>query len=326
VANVTQGTNEVVSFLGLHLVASVVFALVVRAVLPPKYREPRWAVLALLASFAFFIPIFGLLALATGVVTVLAVPRGALVLPFELVRKPEYSTPLHDTGTRMRSTGLRTLLLDATLAPELRLRSLMALQNIPLRRAGPMLRRLLGDPSDDMRLTAYGLLERESKRIGDTIQRELALLPTLTHSGTRIASLRRVAEQYWELVYAGFAQAELSDFAIDEGLRYCDEALELGAREPGLALLKGRLLNAKGERDAALAAYRDAMRFGLAADRVAPYMAEIAFEAGEYAEARRQMATMSANAMPAIAAVVQYWTTPVPRGARARANLPQGHA
>lgn len=315
VANVPQGTSEVVSFLAIHGLASFVFAFVVRNVLPEKYRTPRWAVLALLTSFAFFIPIFGLLALATAVITVLASPRGALVLPFDLVRHPEYSTPLRETSVKMRASGLRTLLLDATLAPELRLRSLMALQNIPIRRAGPMLRRLLADPSDDMRLTAYGLIERESKRISDIIDREIATLPTLTDRGPRITSLRRIAEQYWEYVYTGLAQADLSDFAIAEGLRYCDQALALAPTEAGLWILKGRLSNAQGDHEGGRNAYREATRLGTPADRIAPYLAQIAFESGDFTEVRRQMSMLSATPMPAVASLAQFWSKATARRA-----------
>jgi polysaccharide biosynthesis protein PelE len=316
VANIPQGSWEVVSFLLFHLAASVLFALVVHTVLPDKYREPRLPALALLAAFAFFIPIFGLLALATGVVTVLAVPRGALVLPFALVRQPEFAVPLRDQSARMRATGLRTLLLDPTLSAELRLRSLMALQNIPIRRAGPMLRRLLGDPSDDMRLTAYGLLERESKRIAQAIQDELATLPTLTEPAPRLASLRRVAEQYWELVYTGLAQADLSEFAIKEGLRYCEAAMQIAPREPGLWMLRGRLLNAKGDDAGALESYRTAAASGLPAERLAPYVAEIAFERREYAEVRKQLGALDASNVPTMAAVVSFWSRPAARAAQ----------
>jgi polysaccharide biosynthesis protein PelE len=317
VANVPQGTGEVIAFLCIHACASVVFAFVVRGVLPPRFRTPRWAVLALLASFAFFIPIFGLLALAAGVLTVLATPRGTVVLPFDLVRRPEYSTPLRESGMKMRATGLRTLLLDATLAPELRLRSLMALQNLPIRRAGPMLRRLLGDPSDDMRLTAYGLLERESKRIGDIIQREIELLPTLAERGARVSSQRRIAEHYWELVYTGLAQGDLGEFAIDEGVRYADQAIGLAPNESGLWILKGRLHNARGNIEGARTAYAEAARLGTPADRIAPYLAEIAYERGDYAEVRRQMQRLGATPMPAAAPIARFWSQPSARGHRA---------
>lgn len=307
-ANIRQGTNEVLSFLGMHLIASFLFALVVRGVLPDKYREPIRAVLALLTSFAFFIPIFGLLALAAGVLTVLSAPRGNVVLPFNLVRHPEFTNPLRDPVARIRATGLRTVLLDATLAPELRLRSLMALQNIPIRRAGPLLKRLLGDPSDDMRLTAYGLLDRESRRIGDTTQRELDALPGITERGPRVNALRRIAEQYWELVYTGLAQSDLSEHALAEGLRHCDAALALAGGDPGLLLLKGRLLTAQGDTRAALESYRKSIEAGLPVGRAAPYIAQIAFEDGDYDTVRKYLRHVDQQTNPTVAPIAQFWS------------------
>jgi len=309
IVDVRNGTAELWPFLGLHLAGSVIFAFVVRVTLvPPHMRNPAWAVLGLAAAFGFFIPFFGMLALVAAVLAVLVAPRGLIQQPYIPVRHPEFTVPIREAETRMRATGLRTVLLDPTLAPELRLRSLMALQNYPIKRAGPFLRRLLGDPTDDIRLTAYGLLERETRRISEVIEQDIALLGRTDDPMQRLATHRRLAEQHWELVYTGLAQADLADYSLGEALRHLDAAVSIAPREPGLWLLRGRLLNARGDTDGAEAAYREATRCGLPEERAAPWLAELAYGVRDFTQVRAQMTLIDdETAGPTIGPVVHFW-------------------
>ncbi len=311
IIDVPRGTYTIFKFFGLHAVGSVLLAVVVRATLvPPTMRSPTWAIIALASSFGFFIPFFGMLALIAAVLAVLVAPRALITRPYISVRHPEFTTPIRETETRMRATGLRTVLLDATLAPELRLRSLMALQNFPIRRAGPFLRRLLGDPEDDIRLTAYGLLERETKRVSEIIEQDLIALNKIEEPAMRLVIHRRLAEQHWELVYTGLAQADLADYSLGEALRHLDEALSIAPREPGLWLLRGRLLNARGDVEGGGLAYREAVRCGLPAERAAPWLAELAYRERNHEEVRTQMRRVDVETVgPTVGPVAHYWRT-----------------
>ncbi|MFN0299837.1 MAG: hypothetical protein ACKVQU_05735 [Burkholderiales bacterium] len=309
ILDLPQGTDAVLKFFGLHAIASIVFAFVVRATLVPiPMRTPAWAVVGLAACFSLFIPIFGILALIAAVLAVLVSPRALITRPYTSVRHPEFTVPIRESESRMRATGLRTVLLDPTLAPELRLRSLMALQNFPIRRAGPFLRRLLGDPADDIRLTAYSLLERETKRISEIIEQDVAALAVLEEPSMRLVTHRRLAEQHWELVYTGLAQADLADYSLGEALRHLDEALSIAPREPGLWLLRGRLLNARGDVEGGGLAYREAVRCGLPAERAAPWLAELAYRERNHAEVRAQMSMVDVETVgPTVGPVARFW-------------------
>jgi hypothetical protein len=309
IVDVPQSTRDVAMFLAWHGAASLFFALVVRGTLvPPPMRSPAWAVLGIAASFNFFIPLFGMLALIAAVLAVLVAPRALIQRPYVAVRRPAFTIPIRESEARMRATGLRTVLLDATLAPELRLRSLMALQNFPIRRAGPFLRRLLSDPADDIRLTAYSLLERETKRVAEGIERGTHELGARDEPALRLATHRRLAELHWELVYTGLAQADLADYSLAEALRHLDEALSIAPREPGLWLLRGRLLNSRGNVEGAALSYREATRCGLPVERAAPWLAEIAYAQRNFAEVRTQMRRIDVDtAGPTIGPVAHYW-------------------
>ena len=64
-----NSTAQVVVYLALHLVASILLASAVMPVLPERYREPRQWVAGLLFSFAFFMPpLLGILGVLSAIV------------------------------------------------------------------------------------------------------------------------------------------------------------------------------------------------------------------------------------------------------------------
>ena len=252
----SQGNRDLMLFLAWHLVASVLFAPVVRALLPARLRNPVWPTLTWIACCGFFIPVFGVIALVGAALTALLAPMRASDAGFESLPQPALTGSSASAGARFRAAGLQGMLFDQHLPSGLRMRSMRVLQNMPMKRAGPLLSRLLDDPVEDLRLTAHALLERESKRIVERIGQERVVLEAATGPEQRLRSLRRMAEHYWELVYGGLATRDLSELAITEGLNFADQALELAPRDAQLWLLRGKLLNASHDPRGARLAYR----------------------------------------------------------------------
>lgn len=306
--DVTHGDRDLAAFFLLHGAASLLFAAALRGVLPLAFRDPALPVLALLAAFVFFIPLFGVAGVAAALAIPRLIPKPLRYRPFAAVRPPEYATPAHEAATRLRPAGLRGLLLDARVAPETRMKSLVAMQNMPVRVAGPLLRRLLSDPSEDLRLTAYGMVEGMERRIQAVIDRERAVLAGDPEPVARLTALRRLAEQYNELVYAQLVQGDLRRFAIGQGLACAREAVALAPGDAGILFLRGRLEQAAGDLAAAEASYRAAMAAGLVEARVLPYLAEIAYARGDYARVRECLAPLARGAAGAtMTPVVRFW-------------------
>jgi len=305
-----NGTGEVLTFLAMHLAASVLAAPAALLLFPAHYRTPRPQVLALLFSFAFFIPLLGILGLLAALAITRLLPLQRVSQPFAEVKPPEYVLSIRDPEIHFRAAGLRATLLDPALPVELRMRSLIALQNMPTRIAAPMLRRLLGDPSDDIRLVAYGILDQKEKIINGQIQEDLSTLPGLADADARVNTLRHLAELHWELIYAGLVQGDVRTYTLEQVLKYTGEALALSDAEPGLWLLRGRALHACRELDGAADAYARAIERGLSEVRALPYLAEIAFDRHDFATLRRHLGRLSREGQtsPGIVPLARYWS------------------
>ena len=190
-----------------------------------------------------------------------------------------------------------------------------ALQYVSGRTASPLLRTVLSDPSEDLRLLAYGMLDNLEKRINRAIDSELDALSAAQAedaTGARaLESARRLSDLYWELIYQELVQGDLREHAIKESLRYCEQVLQTQGDNAPLILRKGRLLHAQGHADAAQAAYTQARALGLPATRVLPYQAELCFERGDFAQTRALMQELGQwGALPRLRPVIDYWNQP----------------
>jgi hypothetical protein len=310
--DVPQGTADVLMFLALHAGASALLALFALPALPDKYRRPRRPVLAYLFSFCFFIPMFGLLGLMVAVFVSVLRPRLVPQVPFADVSPPEFVLSMRD-APQIRLASLRSVLQDQTTPPEVRLKSLIALQNMQARTAGPLLRKLLSDPADDIRLVAYGMLGSKENVINASIKVDLDKLAQLSDPQGRLGCLRHVAELNWELVYTGLVQGDVRRHAITTGLGYAGKALELAPRDSGLWFLKARLLQADGELEAAREGFNYAISLGLPEVRVLPYVAEIAFGMGDFALVRQSVELISGTrASLLMAPLIDFWRDKAP--------------
>ncbi len=303
-----DSTAQLLLFFAAHAAASALLAQIAQPAMPPQYRQPRGVVLAFLFSFSFFIPLIGLLGAMLAVFVALLKPRLAKRTPFTSVKQPEFVLTVGDAEPQLRKSGLRSVLLDETTPAQVRLKSLMTLQNMPARTAGPMLRKLLSDPADDIRLVAYGMLDMQEKKINASTQEELRKLELATEPGARSNCLRHLAELHWELVYTGLVQGDVREHALACALRYVEQGLELSSHDPGLWYLKARLLQASGRLTEATQDFSVAVSCGLPESRALPYIAELAFERRDFAAVRDLMALVGhSHVSPLMAPLVEFW-------------------
>lgn len=293
--------------LARHLAASMMVAACMWYWLPAKAR-PGLQGLPLLFNITFFIPLLG----PAGVLAALLISRFrrriAAGEPYASLALPEFVLSLREPEGNFNQTGIRSRLAHTSIPPAQRLRSMLALQGMPPRISNPLLQGMLGDATDDIRLVAYGLLDTREKKINDQIHQQSAYLKTAEARDLRLICLRELAELNWELVYSGLAQGDLRAHALGQALSFAEDALKLAPGETGLWFLKGRILHAMGKNDEAYRILDSAMTAGFASSRVLPYMAEIAFDRGDYAAVRTLLAQIPLTEIaPLVEGAAGFW-------------------
>ena len=305
------------NYLVLHALASALLALFLLPLLPSQRARPRIPLVLLILACSYAVPLAGFLGILAAAATLHFLGRSHANTQFESVVLPEFDLHQHRQGN-FRHAGLRSFLGNNDAPIQARMRAMVALQYVSGRTASPLLRSVLSDPSEDLRLLAYGMLDSLEKRINLAIDQELSALQMAGHTPQTPAgapdaleSMRRLSDLHWELVYQELVQGDLRDHAIRESLRHCEAVLQAQPGNAPLHLRRGRLLHALGRPLEAEASYEQASSLGLPATRVLPYQAQLCFERGDYTKARELVQALGSwGALPRLRPIIEYWSVP----------------
>jgi hypothetical protein len=194
-----------------------------------------------------------------------------------------------------------------------RVESVMALRTMEAERAVPLLRMALLDPYEEVRLLAYGILERREKHLRARIDASMHEFETdAAERGAndrRAVALQILGESHWELVHGGFVKGEFEAATLDLAMRYGHAAFEF--RPHGsLALLLARIRLRQGDAAGAQQFLRTASDLGVASSVLAPFYAEVAFISRRFDEVAPLLTNNGAPypSRPRLDAVVRFWT------------------
>lgn len=302
------GDGVLLVYLAAHAGAAALLAALFSVLLPAPLQQPRRPLQLLLFGIGFALPLLGFAGIAAAVLA-LRIPRAdARPGAFRAVQLPAID-PHQRPGAGFRQAGLGSFLANSAAPEGTRLRALVALQNVPGRLASPLLRNVLADPCEDIRLLAYGMLDGSEKRLNDLIHHERTRLAE-GDAATRAEATRRLAELYWELVYQELAQGDLRTHALQQSLAHTLATLERDD-DAALHLRLGRLRQMLGEQAAARAAYARALALGMPRTRITPYLAELDYEARDFPAVRAHMAELDGwESLPRLRPVIRYWSAP----------------
>ncbi|TCW80498.1 lipopolysaccharide N-acetylglucosaminyl transferase [Burkholderia sp. SRS-46] len=238
-----------------------------------------------------------------------AFPRldeGALIV---LVREPQFTPHLLATLSYAQEHQVKEGLLNRRTAVGHRVTALVAMRTMPVRAASPILHALLNDPADDVRLLAYGMLDKSEKRVTQQIVVERAKLARRLNDDERCRIDKTLAELHGELVYARLVEGDVYRNALEQADAHAARALHHQPHDGALWRLRGRLAFETGRLDDAEAMLAKAIACGFPRMRVLPYLAEIAYQRHDYAAVRRYLGDLPPVPPHLLAPIADYWNT-----------------
>lgn len=302
------GLPLLLTFLGLQVLAAAVLGAAVWFVMPRRFRTPVGWSYAYMAAFCFFVPLGGTLVCLGSLLFSKLFPSRRDSAGIASVALPEFVTHLIQRVTHGGGARLRAQLGNARAPLPERMTALVAMQSMPTRTASPVLRELLADSTDDIRLLAYGMLDGAEKQLTQKILAELPRLEAADSPQAKLEINKRLADLYWELIYQNLVQGDVYRYTASQVERYASAALEIDDTNAALWYMRGRLAltrNAPGEAREFLAR---AEALGFARERVLPLLAEAAYLERDYAAVRRLMAAFdSPSPLPLVRPLLRYW-------------------
>lgn len=295
------------TFLSIHALACLVFTLVSLPLLPASYRRKGFQAGLLLFTLQFAIPVIGSIGVFAGMLLPLHLPRSEHNVPWQETAIPDLPFSPVDMSQQMTFSegGLREVLREAH-APERRLKALLASRQLTDREAISILQEALKDPSDDVRLLAYSMLEQQEKRLASRAQSLQKLLEQRQHPD-RNRLKRRLAHTWWEMAYLGLAQGGLRQYYLENARTILAELTGATSQHNDWRLL-GRVELALNHTTAASRAFEAALANGAPPELIFPYQAEIAFLARDYRKVRFHLANCSRfRPAPVVKSLMEGW-------------------
>ena len=302
-----ESFSRLAGYFAAHAGASVLASLVLVATVPgPSRLQPRWA-FAFFFTLCFYIPVFGVPGLLAVAVVARLVPRRGRGQMFATAAGPKFA-PHSDQADALHAHGpVRAQLSNPAATVAVRMRALLAIQDLPSRVANPIIRGMLSDPADDVRLVAYGILDGREKAINARIQAARARLSG-AEPLARLMAEKELAELYWELIYQGLVQGDLQKHAAEQAEKHFAAALALAPEDAALWVLGGRLAALAGQHERAEQAFMRAAQFGLPEVRALPYLAEVAFRMRRFDRVRLLLERIAQTShTQRMAQVIAYW-------------------
>ncbi len=279
-------------YFALHAAASAGAVWMAWALLPSKLRQPALPTCALLYSLAFFIPILGVVATVIAVLVAQRYPKIWRVERYVTVTMPEFTEVQQEATERsdLRVGDARRILKDHDLPIATRLRVLVALQSMRPKATIPLLQSLLADPSEDIRLLAYSMLEAWEKDLSQQILDGMKSLRDAKAGDERaplVNALQRLAELTWMQADSGLARGDLRTFALETAQEYCEDVLILDGYMPSIWKLYAQILIELEGLPAAVRALQLGRSVSMPEQEVWPLLAQISFMRRDLGEVRR---------------------------------------
>jgi polysaccharide biosynthesis protein PelE len=294
------------SAIALHVFCAGGAAWTALLLVPAASRRPRRLTWGLAFLLCLSTPVLGML-LSLSARVGFAFRAKRKVEPILVVPEPIFSSQRASAQQRRKGSA-KVNVMDVRLSAEDRINAQLALQEAPGKISADVLRSLLTDAVEDIRLLAYGLLDGKEKKISQRIILEQDQLKTTRDPQEVYAAQRRLAELNWELIYQRMVQGDMRKYSGEQSLNHAKEALDIKPDDAGLWFLCSRVLLALDRPNDAEHALNYARALGMPDVQLLPYYAEMAFERRDFEQVHRHLNQLPEKPSSAsLGAVHEYW-------------------
>lgn len=292
-----------ISFFSAHALACASFSALSWLFLPNKYKFPLPRTIAFLFLFNFLLPLVGMIGTTLSLLIALYLPRKQPIATWKECETIPLPLSPNDVLDSPYGTGALMDILIHSDDTKRRALAVGAICNLPRKQAVPLLQLALKDLSDDVRLLAYASLEAVESEINE----HLSLFKKQYEQTKQAHKAFEVAQQFWELCYLGIAEGALKKHYLEQAEHYLNLSNKAETRASNMLLL-GRVKLAQHQPETAIQYLSEAMEGGIRLKQVAPYLAEAAFNLGNYDKVRYYVSCFPTQQGDKLSQIKEYWS------------------
>ena len=293
------------AFIAAQSAVSVVIVPAMLGLIPVDKISHRRGALAYLFALNVTMPVVGIVCLLAGCYLAKRFPARQTNNPIAFLNEPVFNPHRNKEGSGFRGGEVRAQLMNPDTPTHQKMGALVSIQATPVRVTKDILRALLADPSDDIRLLAYGILDNKEKEITCRIL-DLQMQIGDAENPQRRVIHRQIAELHWELIYQNLVQGDMRTFSADQ-VRHHAALAQKSIDDGGLWFLLTRLELLMARTDAAEEAIAQAQAKNFPSERLLPYLAELRFLQRRFKDVRSTLLPIASADISSNEQTVRYW-------------------
>lgn len=229
--------------------------------------------------------------------------------PFkELDYFANWSKIIHERKAQFSVGGETSVLFDKNVPIHRRIQALGVTAEMSYGPRNVILRSLLPENLDELRLLAFQLLEGQEKRISKQIDKVSKMIKKTSTPFQTCIGDKYLAQLYFELYYQDLLQPELKKFMLNTAFEHAKNALVKLHNDPALWGLIAKMHFIKHEYEQANKAFYKAMELEAVESHTYPYLAEEAFKRKDFQAVRDILASQTSLLdIHKIGPVVRFW-------------------
>lgn len=266
------------TFLGLHAIACITGISYLNNQICSHYQG-RKRLIILYLTLIFFIPFLGFIGAVFLNVWLTYIIRRFNPHTIKTMRIRHVQKSL---TSRFAIGGLYYNLKQTATSRDSKLNVLHEAMNLAPQKINKIIRTLLTDNNDEVRLLSFQLLNAQEEKIIHAINTSLTKLNHETHPQKQFFLEKELAFEHWEFLYQGLTESTLAPLITEKGYDYTIAALEKKPNDTSLLYLAGRLSFVKKDYESAKLFFKRYLEANGLAERLTSYLVEIAYHKKEF--------------------------------------------
>ncbi len=278
----------------LHSVISIVVTTISTYFLKKHYEDSNERIFFIILIFNLCLPIIGYFFAITFSI-ILSYTRDKTYLHnSKEFNKGEFNKNNFPTVKRIfGESAVISLSTDKNNLSKNKMKGLVFMAENPTKQNFSLIKQLLSDKDNEIRLYSFSLINSTERELTEKISQ---IQNSLNKSSNEVEHSRlatQLAYLYWEFIYLGLIDKETNSLVVDKINNYSKIALMDEDNKGKIFTLLGKVSFHQKKFKKASTFFQKAIKEGIKKSKVAPYLAEIAYEKKSFSDVKAILSEMN---------------------------------
>ena len=279
-------------YLITHLILSFIIAFIATLLFKTKAQESPFGIFFSLLVFNLLLPFVAYIVSLLLALVVAFSKKRTYLHDVKTFNKEEFLKSPYPQVQRLFGEGaVVSLATDKDNHSPNKMKGLVFMAQNPTKQNNVLIRGLLSDQNNEVRLYSFSLLSAKEEELNKRISQHLSELEKSTQEYEKSNIHTKIAFLYWQFIHLGLIERENEHIMIEKVQYYAKQALSFNGQEEQaslLALLAKTHFTMKEYKEAT-ALFYESIQAGLQKSTIIPYLTEIAFENRDFESVKALM-------------------------------------